>query len=93
MSGVPILPTGMTNEAFYKEQAEYWRQIARDDLAEVERLRKAIQEADAMVGALWTDLFNKDLVLAEGADYFDKWRLRIRALTLPSKAPSSEDRG
>lgn len=26
--GLPILPAGMTNELFYKEQAEYWRQIA-----------------------------------------------------------------
>ncbi len=82
MSGVPILPTGMTNEAFYKEQAEYWRQIARDDCAEVERLRKGIQDADAMVGALWTDLFNKDLIKPDGADYFDRWRGRIRALAV-----------
>ncbi len=43
-------------------------------------VRGCIQEADAMVGALWTDLFNKDLIKPDGADYFDKWRERIRAL-------------
>ncbi len=65
-------------------------------IAEIERLRtissehqsastaedvRVIQEADAMVGALWTDLFNKDLIKPDGADYFDKWRERIRALS------------
>ena len=41
---------------------------------------KGVHDADAIVGALWSDLFNKDLVKAAAADYFDKWRTRIRGL-------------
>lgn len=43
----------------------------------------AIDEANQMVGALWSDLFNKDLVKAAGAEYFDRWRERIKALKQP----------
>jgi len=39
-SGVPILPTGMTNEVFYKEQAEYWKQIARECRAKIDCLSR-----------------------------------------------------
>lgn len=41
---------------------------------------QAIEEANQLVGALWSDLFNKDLVKADGAYYFDHWRDRIKAL-------------
>ena len=41
-SGVPILPTGMTNEVFYKEQAEYWKQIAREDRARIQELESEL---------------------------------------------------
>ncbi len=51
------------------------------DLPTAEDVR-VIQEADALVGALWTDLWNKDLIKPDGADYFDKWRGRIRALAV-----------
>jgi hypothetical protein len=37
------------------------------------------EKCDRFIGALWTDLFNKDLVKAEGAHFFDQWRERIRA--------------
>jgi hypothetical protein len=37
------------------------------------------EKCDRFVGALWTDLFDNDLVKSEGADTFDKWRERIRA--------------
>ena len=43
---------------------------------------QGLHDANSMVGALWSDLFNKDLVKSEGADYFDKWRDRIRALAI-----------
>lgn len=43
-SGVPILPAGMTNEEFYKEQAEYWREIAGQEKARIEALEVALRK-------------------------------------------------
>jgi hypothetical protein len=43
---------------------------------------KGLHDANNIIGALWSDLFNKDLIRAEGSDYFDKWRGRIRALAI-----------
>lgn len=45
-----------------------------------EAYAQGVADADQLIGCLWVDLFNKDLVKASGADYFDKWRDRIRAL-------------
>jgi hypothetical protein len=45
-----------------------------------ETYAQGVADADQLIGCLWVDLFNKDLVKASGADYFDKWRDRIRAL-------------
>ncbi len=41
---------------------------------------QGLADADVLIGALWSDLFNKDLVKAAGADYFDTWRARIKEL-------------
>lgn len=46
-----------------------------------------INDADAILGALWSDLFNKDLVKAEAADFFDRWRGRLRAKAAADSAP------
>jgi hypothetical protein len=49
--------------------------------ARIEALEAALLETDEMVGALWADLFNKDMV-KPGADwFFDKWRARMREIT------------
>jgi hypothetical protein len=53
---------------------------AQIDAAREAAYAQAIQDANQMIGALWSDLFNKDLVKAAGADYFDRWRDRIKAL-------------
>jgi hypothetical protein len=51
---------------------------------ELEAYAKGVRDADEMVGALWSDLFNKDMV-NRGADwFFDKWRARIRDLAIVS---------
>jgi hypothetical protein len=48
-----------------------------------------LKAANEMVGALWSDLFNKDLVKAAGADFFDKWRQRIKDLDPTMPRPSA----
>lgn len=55
---------------------------------ELNAYAKGLRDADEMIGALWSDLFNKDLVKAAGADYFDKWRSRIREMA--NVAPSDQ---
>lgn len=50
--------------------------------SELKAYAKGLHDADEMIGALWSDLFNKDMVKAGGADYFDSWRGRIRALAI-----------
>lgn len=52
---------------------------------ELEAYARGLHDANEMVGALWSDLFNKDLVKAAGADYFDKWRDRIKALAVTER--------
>jgi hypothetical protein len=47
-SGVPILPSGMTNEVFYKEQAEYWRGIADQNKARIHALEGQLQVAQEL---------------------------------------------
>jgi hypothetical protein len=46
---------------------------------------QGIEDANQMVGALWSDLFNKDLIKAAGANYFDQWRDRIKELAKPKR--------
>jgi len=53
------------------------QRMTRDEIA---AYAKGLRDADEMIGALWSDLFNKDLIKAAGADYFDKWRGRISEL-------------
>jgi hypothetical protein len=60
-----------------------WDNVYREqEEARADGYSKGVEDANQMVGALWSDLFNKDLVKAEGAEFFDKWRARIKALTL-----------
>ena len=42
--------------------------------------RKLIDEVNQIVGQLWVDLFNADLVKASGADCFDRRRQQIKNL-------------
>lgn len=46
-----------------------------------------INDADSIIGALWSDLFNKDLIKSEGADVFDNWRGRLRSMRSADSAP------
>ena len=56
--------------------------------ARIETLEAALRETDQMVGALWADLFNKDMV-KPGADwFFDKWRAQMRDI---ARAALDED--
>lgn len=56
-----ILPEGMTNEEFYKEQAEYWREIAREERHEVSRLRsELVTMTDLLNEAMWR-MFDGDM--------------------------------
>lgn len=48
---------------------------------------EGINAADQIIGALWSDLFNKDMVNGGADDLFDHWRFRLRAM----KANRSDD--
>lgn len=60
---------------------DHWKEKALAAESALRSIRATtLDEADKLIGALWVDLFDKDLVKSEGADVFDKWRERLRDL-------------
>jgi hypothetical protein len=47
---------------------------------------EGLNAADEIIGALWSDLFNKDMVNRGADEFFDRWRSRLRALKTPLPA-------
>jgi hypothetical protein len=53
---------------------------AHIEALEARTYEQGIMDADQMVGALWADLFDNNMVKSQGAWWFDKWRARIKEL-------------
>jgi hydroxylamine reductase (hybrid-cluster protein) len=63
----------------------YSKASAIIDTALAEARDEGIEESDQHIGALWSDLFDHDQVVAGASFYFDHWRNRIRALKSTAK--------